>query len=210
MDVTKDQVIEAMSFIWVTYRSKNDSQTAESPKPTLVWVISQKKLGSQSTQCSLQAAQEVESMFSRDRPNPPQSNLIVFCLSQSDGLVAASSLQLGLFIFWKKGSNDFVQFQRLLEALLGCLPSNLRTMPSVWACFYLGETQQDRAGEDLEAILVCGSLHVNLGSLKSPLKSSFEQTDILTILIFRVFFAEIFWISLFFPLKYYIEKKAVL
>lgn len=89
---------------------------------------------------SLQAAQEVESMFSRDRPNPPQSNLIVFCLSQSDGLVAASSLQLGLFIFWKKGSNDFVQFQRLLEALLGCLPSNLRTMPSVWACFYLGET----------------------------------------------------------------------
>lgn len=115
MDVTKDQVIEAMSFIWVTYRSKNDSQTAESPKPTLVWVISQKKLGSQSTQCSLQAAQEVESMFSRDRPNPPQSNLIVFCLSQSDGLVAASSLQLGLFIFWKKGSNDFVQFQRLLE-----------------------------------------------------------------------------------------------
>lgn len=146
MNVTKDQVVETMSFIWVTFRSKNDSQTAESPKPTLVWVISQKSWEARAHSAAYRQLKKLRVFFPRDRPNPPQSNLTGFCLSQSDGPVAESSLQLGLFIFWKKGSH-FVQFQRLLEAVFGCLPSDLRTIPSVWV-FLRGRNlaQQNRRG----------------------------------------------------------------
>lgn len=129
MNVTKDQVVETMSFIWVTFRSKNDSQTAESPKPTLVWVISQKSWEARAHSAAYRQLKKLRVFFPRDRPNPRQSNLIVFCLP-SQMVWLQSPLQLGLFIFWKKGSN-FVQFQRFLEAVLGCLPSDLRTIPSV-------------------------------------------------------------------------------
>lgn len=114
------QVVEAMSFIWVTYRSKNDLQTAESPKPSLVWVIFRRSWEARAHRAAYRQLKELRVFFPRDRPNPPPSNLIGFCLSQSDGLIAESSLWLGLFILWKKRSNDFVQFQRLLEALLSC------------------------------------------------------------------------------------------
>lgn len=94
------QVVEAMSFIWVTYGSKNDSQTAESPKPSLMWVISQKSWEARAHSAAYKQFKELRVFFPRDRPNPPPSNLIGFCLSQSDGLITESSLQLGLFLLW--------------------------------------------------------------------------------------------------------------
>jgi len=44
LDTTKVQLGEPVSFIEVIYRSRNDSKTAASPKPTPVWVTVLKML----------------------------------------------------------------------------------------------------------------------------------------------------------------------
>jgi hypothetical protein len=123
----------------VTYRSRNDSKTAASPRSIPAWVTDSSHLH------SLQVAQQAEELsFPGDSVglNLWQAALLVpvssreLVWSQSSSQLSSLFCLRGTLCFydllsqWGGGSNEFGHFQGLLEAIFSCLTILFKELPA--------------------------------------------------------------------------------
>lgn len=131
MDTTRHQ--NTVGFIGVTYRTRNNSETAASPKLTPTWVAANESWKPRPVTCRPFNSLEGESSRQLSRSLLPlQGSWFGPLLGSSICLrVSLSSLcHYSLLLWGKEGSNEFGQFQGLLEANGLVIPKVLRSFPA--------------------------------------------------------------------------------
>ena len=138
-DTTKAPLGEPMGFLWVTHRSRNDSEAAASPKSTSVWVRAHKARDLEHTaQPAFRSTGWTES-FPRASVGLNRFHEAYFCFFQEACLVWKSEWP-SLFTLGGGRPSESSQFQSFLEPILSSLPSSLRNFPARWNVSILEET----------------------------------------------------------------------
>jgi hypothetical protein len=110
-DTTKVQFSKPRGLGGVTYRSRNDSKTAVSPKATPVWVTAHKAEDLEHTTQSLQAAQQVGKWLLEGWRGGAEliqisHRQLLWCQSLPCGFAPLESLQLNSAEAWRLGLSE--------------------------------------------------------------------------------------------------------